>query len=127
MWSVAFLYLVNIWTATVYSLAGGLLGAKVYSRRNHACSGDPDQIGSTGMNRAKRRYAALVWLLSLIVVILGLVPTLNRATVPPPGGDGAGGTGDRHGDGGRGLGGGRVQVASTNDRLASDHAMPRGS
>jgi hypothetical protein len=126
VWSVAFLYLVNIWTATVYSLAGGLLAAKVYSRRNHACSGDRDQIGSTG-NESGEATLALVWLLSLIVVILGLVPTLNRATVPPPGGNGAGGTGGRHGDGGRGLGGGRVQVASTNDRLASDHAMPRGS
>jgi hypothetical protein len=74
--------------------------------------------------RAKRRYAALVWRLLLIVVILGPVPTLNRATVPPPGGDGAKGPVTA----GRGLGeGGTVLVASTIDQLTSDHAVPRGS
>jgi hypothetical protein len=73
------------------------------------------QAWSTGMDREERRYAALVWLLLLIVVVPGPVPRLNPATVPPFGGESAGRTGDRYGGHGPGEGG-RVQVGSTIDR-----------
>jgi hypothetical protein len=69
----------------------------------HAVLSRPKLAGRRPTIRSIRLLVLRLAREMLIVVILGLVPTLNRATVPPPGGDGAGGTGDRHGDGGRGL------------------------
>src|SRR4051794_19305964 len=64
---------------------------------------DRDRTGQS--KKRPRRWSAGVRPLArrpdrrllLIVVILGLVPTLNRTAVPPPGSDGGDGTGERHG------------------------------
>jgi len=81
VWPIAGLYLMNVWTATVYSLAGGLLLAKVYSRWSHAHPWKWYQAWANGMDREERRYAALVWLVLLIVIVVNLVPAFRR---PPP-------------------------------------------
>jgi hypothetical protein len=78
VWPIAGLYLMNVWPATVYSLAGGLLLAKVYSRWNHAYPWNWDQAWSDGMNPADRKFAAIVWLVLLGSIIVGLLPRLNR-------------------------------------------------
>jgi Dolichyl-phosphate-mannose-protein mannosyltransferase len=82
IWPIAGMYLMNIWAATAYSLAGGLLLTKVYDRWSHAYPWHWHQAWSTGMNPEERRYAALVWLVLLIATIVSLHPRLHRpATV----------------------------------------------
>jgi hypothetical protein len=78
VWPIAGLYLMNVWTATVYSLAGGLLLAKVYSRWNHAYPWNWDQAWSDGMSPRDRQYGAIVWLILLAAIVISLLPQLRR-------------------------------------------------
>jgi len=83
IWPVAAMYLMNIWTASVYSLAGGLLLLKVYSRWNHAVPWHWQQAWASGMDRRERDFAVVVWLVLLITTIVGTLPRFNRATPQP--------------------------------------------
>lgn len=84
VWPIAGLYLMNIWGATAYSFAGGLLLAKVYSRWSHAYPWNWKQAWSDGMAPFERRYAGLVWLVLLAAIVVGLVPRWNRFVVDSP-------------------------------------------
>jgi hypothetical protein len=79
VWPIAGLYLMSVWPATVYSLVAGLLLAKVYSRWSHAYPWNWDQAWSTGMNPPERKFAAIVWLVLLVTIVVSLLPPLNRS------------------------------------------------
>jgi hypothetical protein len=72
----------NVWAATLYSLAGGLLLAKVYSRWSHAYPWNWDQAWSTGMNPPERKAAAIVWLVLLGTIAVSVLPRFGRAGGP---------------------------------------------
>jgi hypothetical protein len=79
VWPIAGLYLMSVWPATVYSLVAGLLLAKVYSRWSHAYPWNWDQAWSTGMNPPERKFAAIVWLVLLVTIVVSLLPPFNRS------------------------------------------------
>lgn len=93
IWPIAGLYLMNVWSATLYSFASGALILKVYARWNcHPRSANPtcgdrgwawpwhwDQAWSTGMIGNERKYAALVWLVLLAAIVIGILPWFRRA------------------------------------------------
>jgi hypothetical protein len=91
VWPIAGLYLMNVWSATVYSFAAGALIVKVYSRWNcHPASHNPTckngyaypwnwgQAWSTGMGDGERKIAAIVWLVLLAAIVVGMLPWLRR-------------------------------------------------
>lgn len=96
IWPVAGLYLVGVWPGTVYSVAAGVLLAKVYSRWNacypggatcrHAYPWDWDQAWSSGMSPDERKLAGLVWLVLLGSIVVGVY----RAYRQPASGAGTG-------------------------------------
>jgi hypothetical protein len=93
VWPIAGLYLMNVWSATVYSFAAGALILKVYSRwncsprsanptcgdRGHAWPWHWDQAWSTGMGPGERKVAAIVWLVLLASIVVGMLPWFRRA------------------------------------------------
>jgi hypothetical protein len=79
VWPVAGMYLMNVGAATVYSLAGGALLVKVYSRWNHAYPWQWNQAWSDGMSRGERHLAAVVWLVLLTTTVVAVLPRFNRA------------------------------------------------
>ncbi len=80
IWPVAALYLANIWAATAFSWAAGLLLLKVYSRWNGAPPWHWGQAWSTGMDPLERKGAALVWLVLLISTIVAVVPRFTKGS-----------------------------------------------
>lgn len=78
VWPVAGLYLLGVWPATVYSLAGGLLLAKVYSRWSRGYPWNWDQAWANGMNPTEVKVAALVWVILLAVPVVSLWRPLTR-------------------------------------------------